>query len=65
MGNERRESVIARAFRASLLILATMIALNLAVAYLRSVLAWLIAGAATAAVVWALVAIVRWRRSRW
>jgi hypothetical protein len=52
-------------FRASLLILGAVIALNLAVAYLRPIMPWLIGGFALASTVWIVIAIIRWRRSRW
>jgi membrane protein YdbS with pleckstrin-like domain len=52
-------------FRASMLLLGAVIALNLAVAYVRPILPWLIGGVALAASVWIAVAVVRWRRSRW
>lgn len=52
-------------FRASMLLLGAVIALNLAVAYVRPILPWLIGGVALAASVWIAIAVVRWRRSRW
>jgi hypothetical protein len=52
-------------FHASMLILGTVIALNLGVAFLRPILPWLIGGALLAGMVWLAIAIVRWRRSRW
>lgn len=52
-------------FRASLLLLGAVIALNLAIALLCPILPWLIGGLAVAALTWIVVAIVRWRRSKW
>jgi hypothetical protein len=52
-------------FRASMLVLGTVIALNLAIALLRPILPWLISGAVVGGVIWVVVAVVRWRRSRW
>lgn len=52
-------------FIASLLIFGAVIILNLAIDYLRLILPWLVGGVAVAAAVWVIVAIVRWRRSRW
>lgn len=52
-------------FHASLLVLGAVIALNLALAFLRPILPWLIGGVAVAALIWVVVAVVHWRRSRW
>ena len=52
-------------FRASMLLLGAVIALNLAIALLRPVLPWLIGGAVVGGVIWIVVAVVRWRQSRW
>ncbi|WP_067803934.1 hypothetical protein [Actinomadura formosensis] len=52
-------------FRASVLLLGAVIALNVAITLLRPILPWLIAGFALAATVWIAAAVVRWRRSRW
>jgi hypothetical protein len=52
-------------FHTSLLVLGAVIALNLAIAFLRPILPWLIGGFSLGAVGWIAVAIVRWRRSRW
>lgn len=52
-------------FRASLLLLGASIALNVAIAFLVPVLPWL-AGVLVLLVISAIVvAVVRWRRSRW
>lgn len=52
-------------FRASLLLFGTVIALNLAIIFLRPILPWLVGGIAVAATTWITVGVVRWRRSRW
>jgi hypothetical protein len=52
-------------FRASLFLLGAVIALNLTIAYLQPVLPWLLGGVALFAVSGLVIAIVRWRRSRW
>jgi hypothetical protein len=52
-------------FRASALLLGATIALNLAVVFLRPVLPWLIGGTALAATMWVVIAVARWRRSKW
>jgi hypothetical protein len=56
---------VAWIFRASTLLLGAVIALNWAIAYLQPVLPWLIGGFALVCVIWIVIAIVRWRRSRW
>lgn len=52
-------------FRASMLLLGAVIALNVAVGYLQPILPWLAGGILLAGIVWLTVAIVHWRRSRW
>jgi hypothetical protein len=52
-------------FRASALVLGAVIALNLAVVFLRPILPWIVGGMLVAFVVWLVVVLVRWRRSRW
>jgi len=52
-------------FRASMLVLGAVIALNLAIAFMRPILPWLIGGVVVAGVIWFMVAVERWRRSRW
>lgn len=52
-------------FHASLLLLGAVIALNLSVAFLRPILPWIVGGIALIAVVWIVVGVIRWRRSRW
>jgi hypothetical protein len=56
---------IAWVFQASVLLLGAVIALNVAIAYLRPILPWIIGSIGLAAVGWLTVAIIRWRRSRW
>lgn len=52
-------------FRASMLLLGAVIALNVAVGYIQPILPWLVGGILIAGIVWLTVAIARWRRSRW
>lgn len=56
---------VERAFRASLLVLGIAFALNMAIEYLRSVVPWLIGVVVAGAIAWIVVAIIRWRRSKW
>lgn len=67
MSNDKKPMTnpFAWVFRASALLLGAVIALNLAIAWLRPVLPWLMSGFALVATGWIAVAIVRWRRSRW
>jgi hypothetical protein len=70
VGDDRRElpsvgGLAARIFHISLLILGAVIALQLAVVFLEPILPWIVGGVALVAGVWIVVAIVRWRRSRW
>jgi hypothetical protein len=70
MSDEKKEpspmkNPIAWVFRASVLLLGSVIALNVAIASLRPILPWLIGGIGLAAATWLVVAIIRWRRSRW
>jgi hypothetical protein len=48
-----------------MLLLGAVIALNLAIAYLRPILPWVVGGILLVGITWLVVAIVRWRRSRW
>lgn len=52
-------------FHTSLLLLGTVIALRLAVCYLQPILPWVAGAIGLGTAIWVLVAIVRWRRSRW
>lgn len=63
--NKSGKNVVEWAFRASLLVLGTTIALNLAIAYLRPLIPWIGGVSAMILVIWIVVAVVRWRRSRW
>lgn len=54
-----------RLFHMALLVLGTVIALNLAVAYLRPILPWIIGGVVLAVVGWAVAVYIRWRRQQW
>lgn len=52
-------------FHASLLLLGAVIALNMAVAFLRPILPWLFGGFALVVTAWIAVTVMRWRKSRW
>ncbi len=52
-------------WRASLLLFGSVVLLNLAVGYLRPILPWLIGGGGIALILRVVIAVVRWRRSRW
>jgi hypothetical protein len=52
-------------FRASLLVLGTAFALNMAVDLLSQVLPWIAGAFGVAGLTWIGVAAIRWRRSRW
>jgi hypothetical protein len=52
-------------FRASALLLGTVIALNLAIVFLRPILPWISGGILLMFLGWLVVGIVQWRRSRW
>ena len=58
-------SLVQRAFQASLLILATVFILDLSIGYLQKILPWIVGAVAVALGVWVVVAVVRWRRSKW
>jgi hypothetical protein len=68
-GDKKSESPMSNPFawmfRASILLLGTVIALNLAVAWLCPILPWLLGGFALVAIGWTVIAVWRWRRSRW
>lgn len=51
--------------RSSVALLFAVIALNLAITYLKAVLPWLIGGAALICAAWSVSAFTRWRKSRW
>ncbi|MEV1116157.1 hypothetical protein AB0I91_13880 [Actinosynnema sp. NPDC049800] len=65
MGDEKAPRPVERLFRASLLALGSVIALHLAVVYLKPIVPWLVGGAVLAVFTWAVTAFIRWRRSRW
>jgi hypothetical protein len=69
VGDEKKPATPMRGvewvFRASALLLGAVIALNLAIAFLQPILPWIIGGILLAFVGWVVVALVRWRRSRW
>jgi hypothetical protein len=67
MSGEKKPMVnpFAWIFHASALLLGAVIALNIAVTFLRPILPWLIDGFALAATAWITIAVIRWRRSRW
>lgn len=52
-------------FRAALFILGAVIALNIAITYLRPILAWLIVGVVLAITTWSILMIRRLRRDHW
>lgn len=58
-------SPVERVWHAALLVLGAVIALNLAVSFLRPILPWLIGGLVLVGAGWSATAIARWRRSRW
>ena len=58
-------SPIGWVLRASIMLLGATIALNMAVAFLRPILPWLVGGLALTAAAWVAVGVIRWRRSRW
>jgi hypothetical protein len=68
MGDDKKEpfkNPAAWVFRTSMLILGAVIALNLAIVFVRPMLPWLVTGGALAAIAWCVVAVARLRRSRW
>jgi hypothetical protein len=54
-----------RVFRACVLVLGAVIALNLAVAYVQPILPWIAGGVLGVGAAWLGIAIIHWRRSRW
>lgn len=70
MADDKKEmpsvsGLVSRTFRICALILASVLALNLAVAYLQPILPWLAGGVLGAGAVWVGIVVIRWRRSRW
>lgn len=56
---------VERFWHAALLVLGAVIALNLAISFLRPILPWLIGGLVLVGAVWLALAIARQRRSQW
>jgi hypothetical protein len=54
-----------RAFRAVLLVWLLLVAIEALIAYLRPILPWIAAGVVIATTTWVVIAVVRWRRSKW
>jgi type III secretory pathway component EscV len=52
-------------FHASLLIVGTVIALNVAIASVRPILGWIVAGIIIAAATALVIATIRWNRRKW
>lgn len=52
-------------FNASLMLLGTAIALQMAVCYLQPIWPWIVGMIALCGVIWVAIALARWRRSRW
>lgn len=48
-----------------LVVLGCVLVLNVAVTLLQPILPWIIGGVSIAFVLWVVIAIIRWRRSRW
>lgn len=70
MGDDKKDTSPVRnpfqwVFRASLLLLGAVIALNLTVAFLCPLLPWIAMGIGLVTIGWLAVTVVRWRRSRW
>jgi hypothetical protein len=64
-GNSPRKNPVEWFWHASLLILGGTIALNVAIAYLRPILPWIVAFIAFVFLGWVTVVTIRWWRSRW
>lgn len=52
-------------FHTSLLVFGTVLALNLAIAYIRPILPWIVGGIVIAAVTALVIATMRWNRRNW
>jgi hypothetical protein len=63
--SEDKKRPIERTFQVCLLVLGISIVLNLAISYLRADLPWIAGAAAVALTAWVVVAVIRWRRSKW
>ncbi|MFM9590289.1 hypothetical protein ACKI1J_14425 [Streptomyces scabiei] len=64
-GDPPMSNPVAWILRACFMLLGATIALNLAVAFLRPILPWIVGGIALVSCAWIAVAIAQWRRSRW
>ncbi len=67
MSNEPKNSPLMSAWRGALVLCGIAVLLKLTVELLRSIWPWLVAGVITAAVIAAVIVIVRWRQGthRW
>jgi hypothetical protein len=54
-----------RVFHASLLLLGAVVALNLALAFLRPLLPWIAGAFIVGSLAWITVVLIRWRRMNW
>ena len=63
--DSNRRSPFTWLFQASLMLLGTAIALQLAICYLEPIWPYIAAAVGIGVLVWLLVAIARWRHSRW
>jgi membrane protein YdbS with pleckstrin-like domain len=52
-------------FNASLMVLGSVIALQLAVCYIQPIWPWIVGMIALFGVIWLVIALARWRQSRW
>lgn len=64
-GSGSGKSPVVRFFHGCLMLLGGAIALELAFVVLEGVLPWVIGVGSAVGLVWAVVAVIRWRRSRW
>jgi hypothetical protein len=59
------KGLLGRATRAILLIWGFFIVLSALTVYLRPILPWIAGGVSLAITAWVVVAVIRWRRSKW
>lgn len=52
-------------FDSMLLLLGAVIALNVAICYVKPIWSWVVGIVAGVALLWIVVAVARWRRNRW
>jgi len=52
-------------FNASLMVLGAVIALRMAVCYIQPIWPWIVGAVVSCGVIWVVIALMRWRRSRW